>query len=369
MSSNIILESLYKILSHPTRRKILHYLYERESATFTELMGVTGIKISAKLSWHLKSLRRLVKRVNDKYILTEIGRSIVEKDKELFNLLKKSYPEEDLYLKTRFEVPLNPILVLSIAIGGRILINTILSLNKHLVEHPIPIFMSVGILCGILYSYLGAKHLHIELDELFWGSLVIGVLLSGAYFYFIFLQACLVIFFSFVVSRIVTLNEIEDRTFRIKKNHLKVFLILLVISSLLGIVLSQTIKFIQYSYSHFNGYYLLVISESYIDILTDFSRESGIISASGIRIDVTSIVLLFSVGYVIGLLLCFFKPKILSHRTIIGIAAILFTFMAFLSTVTIPLGSLREIVIPLLFIIWPLLIGIWLQTVVIETKS
>jgi len=264
---------------------------------------------------------------------------------------------------------LNFLLVLAIAVGGRILINTILSLNKHLVEHPIPIFMSIGILCGIFYSYLGTKHLRIELDELFWGALVIGVLLSGAYFYLIFLQACLVIFFSLIASKILVLNETEDRVFKFRKNHLKVFTILLIMSVLLASVLSQTIKFIQYSYSHFNDYYLLVISESYIDILTDFSQESGITSASVIRIDANSIVLLCSVGYVIGLLIFILKPKILTHKTKIGIAAILITFMAFSSTVTIPLGLLRAIIIPLLFTIWPLLIGIWLQTVVIETKS
>jgi len=284
-------------------------------------------------------------------------------------LLKKSYPEEDFYLKKRYEVPLNSLLVLAIAVGGRTLINTILSLNEHLVEHPIPVFMSVGILCGIFYGYLGTKHLRIELDELFWGALVIGVLISGAYFYFIFLQACLVIFFSLIASKILVLNETGDRVFKFRKNHLKVFTILLIVSVLLARVFSQTIKFVQYSYSHFNDYYLLVISESYIDILTDFSRESGIISASVIRIDATSIVLLFSVGYVVGLLIFIFKPKILFHKTNIGIAAILITYVAFLSTVTIPLGPLREIIIPLLFTIWPTLIGIWLQTVVIETKS
>jgi len=330
-------------------------------------MDITGIKTSAKLSWHLKSLRGLVKRINDKYTLTEIGRSVIEKDEELSNLLREFYPKRS-YFKKRFKVPLNSLLILAIAVGGHILVNVILALSKNLAEYPMPVFMSVGMLCGIFYGYLGTKHLHIEFDQLFWGALVMGVLLSGLYFYLVFLQPCLVTFYSLIVSRILALNETESKVFQFRTNHLKVLLILLTISILLAkVLLPQTLRLPQYNnYSHFNGYYLLVISEEHIRILTDFYRTAGIISESWIQVDVASIIFFLFLGYVMGLLIYLFQPKIIAYETIIGIIAILITCTTFLLIILIPFGSLRKIIIPLLFVVWPTLIGIWIQTFIVE---
>lgn len=66
-------ESVFKTLSHQTRRNILRVIGERREATFTEIKNSAGVEDSPSLSYHLNALDHLVVQKNGKYMLSELG--------------------------------------------------------------------------------------------------------------------------------------------------------------------------------------------------------------------------------------------------------------------------------------------------------
>ena len=66
-------ESIFKTLSHQTRRDILRFIGEQKHASFTEIKNKVKVEDSASLSYHLSSLQPLVTQKDGKYSLTELG--------------------------------------------------------------------------------------------------------------------------------------------------------------------------------------------------------------------------------------------------------------------------------------------------------
>ncbi len=66
-------ESIFKTLSHQTRRDILRFIGEQKQASFTEIKNNVSVEDSATLSYHLNTLQTLTTQKNGKYALTEIG--------------------------------------------------------------------------------------------------------------------------------------------------------------------------------------------------------------------------------------------------------------------------------------------------------
>lgn len=66
-------ESVFKTLSHQTRRDILRVIGETREATFTEIKKSAGVEDNPSLSYHLNALDHLVVQKNGKYLLSELG--------------------------------------------------------------------------------------------------------------------------------------------------------------------------------------------------------------------------------------------------------------------------------------------------------
>lgn len=75
-------DEIFKSLSHQIRRNIVKYLGE-ERLSFTEIKNKVEPIDSPTLSYHLKSLQPLLKQLENKYELSEIGEAA-------FNLLSKT---------------------------------------------------------------------------------------------------------------------------------------------------------------------------------------------------------------------------------------------------------------------------------------
>ena len=66
-------ESIFKTLSHQTRRDILRFIGEQKHASFTEIKSIVKVEDSATLSYHLNTLQPLVTQKDGQYALTELG--------------------------------------------------------------------------------------------------------------------------------------------------------------------------------------------------------------------------------------------------------------------------------------------------------
>jgi len=66
-------ESIFKTLSHQTRRDILRFIGEKKRASFTEIKNNIKVEDSATLSYHLNTLQPLVTQKDGQYALTELG--------------------------------------------------------------------------------------------------------------------------------------------------------------------------------------------------------------------------------------------------------------------------------------------------------
>lgn len=72
-SNESLEESIFKTLSHQTRRDIVRFIGEKKQASFTEIKNSMKIEDSATLSYHLNTLQALLLQRNGKYTLTELG--------------------------------------------------------------------------------------------------------------------------------------------------------------------------------------------------------------------------------------------------------------------------------------------------------
>jgi hypothetical protein len=68
-------ESVFKTLSHQTRRDILRVIGEQKQVTFTEIKNNLKIEDSATLSYHINTLAPLVIQESGKYSLSELGQN------------------------------------------------------------------------------------------------------------------------------------------------------------------------------------------------------------------------------------------------------------------------------------------------------
>ena len=66
-------ESIFKTLSHQTRRDILRVVGEEKQASFTQIKNSLKIEDSASLSYHLNTLQPLVTQKDGKYSLSMLG--------------------------------------------------------------------------------------------------------------------------------------------------------------------------------------------------------------------------------------------------------------------------------------------------------
>ena len=66
-------ESIFKTLSHQTRRDILRFIGEQKQASFTEIKNSVKVEDSAQLSYHLNTLQPLITQKGGRYTLTELG--------------------------------------------------------------------------------------------------------------------------------------------------------------------------------------------------------------------------------------------------------------------------------------------------------
>ena len=66
-------ESIFKTLSHQTRRDILRFIGEKKRAPFTEIKNSVKVEDSASLSYHINTLQPLVTQRDGQYALTELG--------------------------------------------------------------------------------------------------------------------------------------------------------------------------------------------------------------------------------------------------------------------------------------------------------
>jgi DNA-binding transcriptional ArsR family regulator len=68
-------DEIFKSLSHKIRRDIIKLLGDQKGLSFTEIKNGIGTIDSPSISYHLKSLRYLLKQEKNLYKLTEIGKS------------------------------------------------------------------------------------------------------------------------------------------------------------------------------------------------------------------------------------------------------------------------------------------------------
>ena len=68
-------ESIFKTLSHQTRRDILRVIGEQKHASFTQIKNSLKIEDSASLSYHLNTLQPLITQKDGKYTLSELGQA------------------------------------------------------------------------------------------------------------------------------------------------------------------------------------------------------------------------------------------------------------------------------------------------------
>jgi DNA-binding transcriptional ArsR family regulator len=66
-------ESIFKTLSHQTRRDILRVIGEQKQASFTQIKNSVKVEDSASLSYHLNTLQPLVTQKDGKYSLSMLG--------------------------------------------------------------------------------------------------------------------------------------------------------------------------------------------------------------------------------------------------------------------------------------------------------
>jgi len=93
-------ESIFKTLSHSTRRDILRFIGEQKHASFTQIKNNVKVEDSASLSYHISALQPLVVQKDGKYVLTDLGQ-------DAYALINKAtvYSESNstlAFLRSRF---------------------------------------------------------------------------------------------------------------------------------------------------------------------------------------------------------------------------------------------------------------------------
>ena len=66
-------ESIFKTLSHQTRRDIVRVIGEQKQASFTQIKKGVKTEDSASLSYHINTLQPLIAQKDGKYFLPELG--------------------------------------------------------------------------------------------------------------------------------------------------------------------------------------------------------------------------------------------------------------------------------------------------------
>jgi hypothetical protein len=102
-------EKIYKAVVYPIRRRVIEHLYEKQYASFSELLRCTSIKDHGKLGFHLRALSGLIKSdfTTKKYSLTAIGQLAAELIWDTRFLIARS--ERDIvHLPSRYVRRLGP---------------------------------------------------------------------------------------------------------------------------------------------------------------------------------------------------------------------------------------------------------------------
>jgi DNA-binding transcriptional ArsR family regulator len=79
--------TIFRALKHPIRRKILHML-DASPLTYSEILNKLGVE-TGFLNYHLDSLNTLIKKDENKYLLSEIGRASMHLTTNLENKVDK----------------------------------------------------------------------------------------------------------------------------------------------------------------------------------------------------------------------------------------------------------------------------------------
>ncbi len=102
-------ESLFKMLSHQTRRDIIRAVGEHHGITFSEIQKIVGIADSPSLSYHLAMLTALILQRDGTYSLSEFG-------VETYNLLRKTTVSTDSTRVVRSFRTLLPLVIVANAL-------------------------------------------------------------------------------------------------------------------------------------------------------------------------------------------------------------------------------------------------------------
>ncbi len=93
--------TIFRALKHPIRRKILHMLDE-SSLTYTDILNELGVE-TGFLNYHLESLNNLIKKEDNKYQLSDIGRASMHLTTRLENKVEQE-PRSFTFLDNKYRV-------------------------------------------------------------------------------------------------------------------------------------------------------------------------------------------------------------------------------------------------------------------------
>jgi putative ABC transport system ATP-binding protein len=83
------LQKLYATMSHPARRRILHFLNKKRRASFTDLMNELGVSETGNLSYHLVQMQPLVAQDEKKrYYLSALGKLAISVERKIIGELE-----------------------------------------------------------------------------------------------------------------------------------------------------------------------------------------------------------------------------------------------------------------------------------------
>lgn len=90
------LQRLYATMSHPARRRILHFLSKNRKATFTDLMNELDLSETGKVSYHLTQMQPLIAQDEKKrYYLSDLGKLAINIERKVIEELGVQHPRSD----------------------------------------------------------------------------------------------------------------------------------------------------------------------------------------------------------------------------------------------------------------------------------
>jgi hypothetical protein len=140
-------ESIFKTLSHQTRRDILRVIGEEKQASFTQIKNSLKIEDSATVSYHINTLQPLIFQKDGKYALSLLGQDV-------YALINKTvaYSESNAALNfLRNKIPL--VVVVNAALWASVLLFTAYFEGEPLI-YSIIVFLALWYVSHIILNTL-----------------------------------------------------------------------------------------------------------------------------------------------------------------------------------------------------------------------